>query len=278
MIQTILKQLAPAAALAAAALVSGCDGMNIRFGDSEGVPLSELDMTGAAPTKLVLAGPDEVLVTSGNTLQIDVSGDPEAVEALRFALDEDMLAIHREKDSWSGKGVATVRVTMPDPEDLTLAGSGTIRAQRVASRANVTVAGSGGLEIDEAGPERFEATIAGSGDLEATGEVERLELTIAGSGSARMASLRAERAEVSVAGSGDAEFASDGRVDASIVGSGDVVVRGNAECTASKVGSGTLSCSQTAPRRETASAPAAPDAPDTPQAPETPEAPDPAGN
>ena len=50
MIHRILKGLAPLAALAGAALVTGCDNMNIRIGDGDGVPLAELDMSGAAPT------------------------------------------------------------------------------------------------------------------------------------------------------------------------------------------------------------------------------------
>ncbi len=53
MIHRILKGLAPLAALAGAALVTGCDNMNIHIGDDDGVPLAELDMSGAAPTEPV---------------------------------------------------------------------------------------------------------------------------------------------------------------------------------------------------------------------------------
>ena len=55
MIHRILKGLAPLAALAGAALVTGCDNMNIHIGDGDGVPLAEVEMSGAAPTELVLA-------------------------------------------------------------------------------------------------------------------------------------------------------------------------------------------------------------------------------
>ena len=43
-IHRILKGFAPLAALAGAALLAGCDGMNIKIGDSEGVPLAELHL------------------------------------------------------------------------------------------------------------------------------------------------------------------------------------------------------------------------------------------
>ena len=281
-VQTFFKRLGPVAALAGAALVAGCDGMDIQFGDTEGVPLAELDMTGTAPTELVLAGSDEVIVTRGDRFDIDVSGDDAAVDALRFALSDDSLAVHREKDSWSDKGKATVRVTLPGLTTLVLAGSGDIRADRMDGRADVTVAGSGSVAIDEVDAERFEVTIAGSGDLEASGRAERLELTIAGSGDARLGGVQVNQADVSVVGSGDAEISSDGKVDASIAGSGDITVNGSADCKVSSMGSGSLNCRNAAPRsqrsasetREASSAPLPLEAPEGPRPPESPEAPD----
>ena len=47
MIDRLLKRLVPAAALGLA--VAGCD-LNIDIGDTDGVPLAELDMSGSAPT------------------------------------------------------------------------------------------------------------------------------------------------------------------------------------------------------------------------------------
>ena len=274
-VQTFFKRPAPVAALAGAALVAGCDGMNIQFGDTEGVPLAELDMTGAAPTELVLAGSDEVIVTRGDSFDIDVSGDDAAVDALRFALSDDSLAVHREKDSWSDKSKATVRVTLPGVTTLVLAGSGDIRADRMDGRADVTVAGSGSVAVDEVDAERFEVTIAGSGDLEASGRAERLELTIAGSGDARLGGLQVDRADVSVVGSGDAEISSDSKVDATIAGSGDITANGSADCEVSSMGSGSLNCRNATPRseRSTRDASEAPEAPLPPEAPESPEAP-----
>lgn len=65
MIGRIFKGLAPVFAVVAAAGLSGCDGVNISINDKQGVPLSEIDMTGNTPTELVLAGPDNVIVTQG---------------------------------------------------------------------------------------------------------------------------------------------------------------------------------------------------------------------
>lgn len=253
MIGKLFKGLAPVFAMAAAAGVSGCDG-NISINNDKGVPLAELDMAGKAPTELVLAGPDTVILTEGATLDIDVSGDPEAVEALRFTLDDTTLGIMRKKGDWKGKGKATVRVTMPPLEKLVVAGSGTVEAPRMAGATEVTIAGSGTAHTAQVDSERLEVTIAGSGTYEAAGAAKSLDLTIAGSGSARMAGLKVDEADVTIAGSGDADFASDGTVEASVMGSGDVRVAGTAKCTIKSMGSGTLRCTPTDAAAEPATA------------------------
>ncbi|UYH54533.1 DUF2807 domain-containing protein [Qipengyuania sp. SS22] len=268
-IHRILKGFAPLAALAGAALLAGCDGMNIHVGDSEGVPLAELDMSGPAPTELVLAGPDRVIISEGDELDITVSGDDAAIQALRFSLDDEALGISRENDSWRDNGIATVRVTMPSLTAMVLAGSGDIEAASMSDEADVTIAGSGTAKIVRVEATSLDLTIAGSGDFEAAGSVGELDMTIAGSGRARMAGLQVGNAEISVAGSGDAEFSSDGAVEANIMGSGTITVNGRADCTVSSMGSGKLNCREV---RAADTAPEAPQAPDGPEAPEAPEA------
>ena len=242
MLTRILKGLAPVAALAASTLVAGCDGVNVTIGDSEGVPLAEVDMAGANPSEIVLASPDTIIVNKGDALDIEVSGDQAAVDALRFHLDNDSLAVSREKDSGKDLGTATVRVTMPSLTAMVLAGSGTIEADEMSGPAEATIAGSGSAKVGTIAAEKLEVTIAGSGDFEASGNAQSLEMTIAGTGKGAMGNLQVDTAEVTVAGSGDAEFSSDGTVEANIVGSGTVTVNGSATCEVSSMGSGKLVC------------------------------------
>ena len=242
MIHKILKGLAPVAALAAGALLSGCN-VDMQIGEGKGVPLSELDKSGEAPSEIVLAGPDTVIIGRGDTFDVEVSGDADAVEALRFHREDDTLAISRMKDSGNKIGSATVRVTVPSLTAMVLAGSGTMEAEEMSDSADVTIAGSGTAKVANMAVSKLDMTIAGSGDFEAAGTADRLDMTVAGSGSARMAGLKVDRADITIAGSGDAEFQSDGRVEASIVGSGDVTVRGRATCEVSAMGSGKLRCS-----------------------------------
>lgn len=240
---TFAKAMGPIIAVALAASVAGCDGAKISINGEEGKPLAELDLSGAAPDELVLAGPDEVRVTTGDKLAITVEGDQEAKDQLRFSLKDGSLAIHR-KDKMFGNGgkVAIINVTMPAPREVVMAGSGKITTANLASKATITVAGSGTIESTAVSGESLDLTIAGSGNFRAAGNVKMLDMTIAGSGSAQMDALKTDKADVSIAGSGSATFASDGDVEASIMGSGDVTVKGRARCTVSSMGSGKLVC------------------------------------
>lgn len=274
MIGKLIKGLAPVFAIAAAAAVSGCDG-DIRINDEKGVPLAELDTAGKTPSELVLAGPDTVVVSEGASLAIKVSGDQQAVDALRFTLDDKTLGIMRVKGEWQNRGRATIQVTMPALEKLVVAGSGTVEAPRLAGKSEVTIAGSGTARTAQVAADALHVTIAGSGNYEAAGRAKSLDLTVAGSGSARMNGLEADDVKVTVAGSGDAAFISNGTVKASIMGSGDVRVTGNASCTISAMGSGKLHCNGQAAAPQPPKQPEQPEQPKQPEAPEQPEPPQP---
>ena len=261
MLHKVLKSVAPVFALAMASGLAGCDG-HLSINGKEGVPLAELELEGKSPTHLVVAGPDSVIVTRGDKLAIAVSGDSEAADALRFTLDDDTLGVMR-KSGWKGDGKATVRVTMPGLDHLTLAGSGTVDADRLTGKVETVIAGSGTARLANVEAEKLEVTIAGSGTIEAAGRAAALELTVAGSGAAKMAGLKTDRAEVTIAGSGDASFASDGTVAATVMGSGDVTVTGSAKCTIKSMGSGKLHCT---------AGTAAAGGPETPPAPPAPPA------
>jgi hypothetical protein len=267
---SILKALVPVLAVALAAGVSGCDSGKFTLNGEEGQKLADLDLAGKAPSELVLLGPDEVEVKLGDKLAITVDGDPEAVAAMRFTLNDKSLGILRSDESGSAdQKRAVVHVTMPAPSEVVMAGSGRIRTDTLAPGAKVVIAGSGSIESASVSGGKLEATMPGSGSFRAAGNVDELELTILGSGSAHLDALKTTKAKVTMAGSGGATFASDGEVEATIVGSGTVTVKGRARCKVSAMGSGTLVCETpaTPAREDPPESPAAPDAPDAPQPP-----------
>ena len=241
MLKALLKTILPIAALGIGLATSACGNAHISFGDGEGVPLSELDTSGTTPTALALAGPDKVVVTEGAKLTITVSGDQDAIEALRFNLDDGTLGIMRKKHA-KAPGMATIAVTVPALHEIVLAGSGDITAPSLADKAEVNIGGSGTVAIGRVAADQFDVNIGGSGTLSAAGTAERLEFNVAGSGNLKARGLKVGSAEVNIAGSGGGEFASDGKVRANVLGSGDVTVFGRADCKISAMGSGKLHC------------------------------------
>jgi hypothetical protein len=248
---TFIRAVAPVAAMALAAGLAGCKQANITINDTDGVPLAELDQSGDPPSELILAGPDSVVVTTGKTLKIAVEGDQQAVDALRFTLADGTLGVMRES-GWKDMGgaVATVRVTMPAPEKIVIAGSGGVAAQGMARKAEVVIAGSGRLDLAYADAEELDVNVLGSGTFGAAGKAAKLDLTVAGAGSMEAAGLNVDEAKVAIMGSGDADFASNGTVRAKIMGSGDVTVTGSATCTIEAMGSGKVTCRPAAPAAE----------------------------
>ncbi|MEQ1541243.1 MAG: head GIN domain-containing protein [Novosphingobium sp.] len=239
-----VRAFAPIVGIALAAAVAGCDGATIKLNDEEGKKLSDLDLSGAPPEELVMAGPDEVQVTQGDKLAITVNGDPDAAAKMRFTLKDGTLGILREGKLFDRDGgkVAVVHVTMPAPKGVVMAGSGKIVSATLARTAKVTVAGSGLVETTTLDGDSLELNIAGSGSYRGSGKVTALDLTVAGSGAAALDALRVDTAKVSIAGSGGVAFTSDGEVDATIMGSGEVKVKGRARCKVSSMGSGRLVC------------------------------------
>src|SRR3546814_1011583 len=65
----------------------------------------------------------------------DVCSSDLVVESLRFNLEDGTLGIMREHESWKTNGTATIRVTMPAPQELAMAGSGRIETPAMANRA-----------------------------------------------------------------------------------------------------------------------------------------------
>ena len=64
MIKNIAQRSAPIAALAMGLGLAGCS-YSVDWGEVDGVPLSEFDQSGDAPTEVALAGSDQVVITEG---------------------------------------------------------------------------------------------------------------------------------------------------------------------------------------------------------------------
>lgn len=210
-------------------------GPQVCEGAFDGVPLEELDLTTPPPSHVALCGPVRVEIVDSEVFRVDVEQGPSG-EAVRFALNEERLGVG------GGDSGTLVKIALPAPKKLAVAGSGRLSAERIATDGRVSIAGSGRIEVCAVGGGRVKASIAGSGRLVLDGKADELELSIAGSGSCDAEGLTVGKASVHIAGSGDAIFTCNGEVQANLMGSGNVIVRGGARCSVRSMGSGTVTC------------------------------------
>jgi hypothetical protein len=236
----LLRRMGPALPLLA---LAGCDEPTVSIDGHTGVPLAQLNLTASPAREITLLGPDTVHIVHGDTLSIHVSGDARATGALRFILADGRLGIGRQPDLDVGNGTATVTITAPAVDHLTLAGSGTMSADRLAAKSvGMTIGGSGHMVTAGIDTPQLSVEVLGTGSFTGSGRADALTLTLAGTGEADLAQLKAGSATLDVAGTGSGEISSDGTVTGSIVGTGDVTVHGTAHCTVSVTGTGHITC------------------------------------
>jgi len=165
----------------------------------------------------------DVYISFGKTNSVKVKGTAEQIERLDLKVEKNSLKVKSKKIQgiWNPKKAVEVYITMPNLEEISIAGSGDCFVK-------------GNFDLDD-----LYISIAGSGDVELKGgSIDDLDISIAGSGDVNC-DMIAENADVSIAGSGDVELTVRERLDVSVVGSGDVFYHGNpGKVDVSSLGSG----------------------------------------
>jgi hypothetical protein len=223
--------------------LAGCHDGVVTIDGQSGVPLDKVVIGDQAIHSVALLGPDTVVVVQGDKPAIRVSGDPRITASLRFVLHDGELGVGRKLGETTGDGVATITVTTPLVDHLTMAGSGRMSSDRLNGKSvEVTIGGSGEVKVDAIAAQKLAVEVAGSGRFTGAGHADRLELSIAGTGNADMARLNAGDADINIAGTGNGTLASDGHVTGAVIGTGEVTVRGKAHCDVSVTGTGKVTC------------------------------------
>ena len=193
-------------------------------------------------------GPQDVVVTRGDTYAVRAEGSPEALALLEVVVDDGELTIRPKEQfrfgfDWSRVASATFYVTVPQLEEVSLAGSGDIRIDRIEGESfSGTIAGPGELAIATLEVDEADFRIGGSGNVVAAGTAREARVSIGGSGEVRAGGLLSQTASVSVGGSGNVALTVQDEAQVSIAGSGDVDISGPARCSVSRMGSGNVRC------------------------------------
>ncbi len=155
--------------------------------------------------------------------------------------DGKNLRIHSDKNLRADK--MNIYITMPTVEKLAISGSGSINGKNVfiSDKLNLTISGSGKINMDKIKTEKLEVEIEGSGNIKLlTGEVKQANYTISGSGKIEADKISAQEVVAEIDGSGNIYCSAAENLKANINGSGSVKYKGTPKTKFSVNGSGNV--------------------------------------
>jgi len=212
--------------------------------------------------------PGKLLLRQGNANSVELEGPSDVLSEIETKVEGSRLVIKREgRDwgwNWSGDMKLTVYVTMKDITALSVGGSGDLIAEtKINSRdLDLSVSGSGNVELEATVAGELEADVSGSGKISLKATCNNFNSDVSGSGKVVLTATVKDKANFGISGSGridasgsarevKAALSGSGRVNAEnmevdnceirISGSGDVSIHVNKELDANISGSGSVS-------------------------------------
>ncbi|HJT43819.1 MAG TPA: DUF2807 domain-containing protein [Rhizomicrobium sp.] len=122
----------------------------------------------------------------------------------------------------AGSGDADFNQLTARKAEFGIAGSGTVKAKGTVDELEIGIAGSGRADFNGMTARSASAEIGGSGTVNAKGKIDNVKIDISGSGNADFGQMETRTAEVEISGHGDVHIAPSERAKIEINGSGDV--------------------------------------------------------
>jgi hypothetical protein len=168
-----------------------------------------------------LAGSNNVTIQVGPKQSVLVRADDNLLRLVTTQVHAGTLVIGNT-GNFTAKSPMSVEITVPSLETLTLSGSGTLAA-------------------DDVQMQRLTVTLSGSGVVRASGTATRLDVSVDGSGDVQLGRLVARDVHAVVNTSGRIVVNATNSLDASVRGSGAILYRGNPpHVTKSVTGNGAI--------------------------------------
>lgn len=218
------------------------------------------NVSGDSVRVLHIITPYDVEYSVGDTLTITATGDEKAINNLKVHLDKGVLTLAsytREMDEdgkivLSGRpGTCMIHVTMPSVPTINIDGGSTVTCKDTISvnRFATIVSGSGVLYLSAVNCQQdAEISVQGSGAININNvTAQSVNYYIGGSGSIDAAQSKVVRSSVSIAGSGYISIDNDqcGEIETLIQGSGDIILKGTASDVKTNIqGSGNINTNE----------------------------------
>jgi hypothetical protein len=158
-------------------------------------------------TAVDLAGATNVIVHIGGKQAVVVEADDNLINLVTTGVHDGTLVLGT-KGSFTTERPMTVDVTISTLDAVVLSGSGVVTVEGV-------------------GAEQLTVRVPGSGLLNISGTAERLDVSLAGSGDVQLQDLIARDVAATLSGSGRLQVHATSSLEASVSGTGVIVYSGN---------------------------------------------------
>lgn len=179
--------------------------------------------------RVVLETDATVHIIQGSEYKIELRGQKNVLESIVTEVEGDELHIYSHRCIVEKSGSLNFYITMPDIVVLKTSGSGKIYSPDTLNCTNLelSISGSGDIDICTNVSGTLDATISGSGNIELNGSCNNEHLTISGSGDVKAFYMNASDCHTKISGSGNLKVFVSKSLWVDISGSGNVYYRGN---------------------------------------------------
>ena len=229
-------------AIIAAAAASGCAARD----RVDPGPAASRDFQVGDFKRIESAGSYDVTVRTGARPSVRAEGPQNMLDRLIVEVRGDRLSIRPKKGDyhWGRSEPVRIAVTVPELQEASTAGSGSISVDKVAGeRFKATITGSGDVSLPSVNARAVEIEVAGSGSGKFAGSADQVRYVITGSGEVDASNLKSRDVRLTIAGSGSLAANASGNVSGEVLGSGAARISGGARCSVTKAGSGSVACS-----------------------------------
>ena len=200
----------------------------------------ERDVSGFTGVGFGLAG--NVYVKVGSGYDVTLEGNSNFLEDVETFVRNDKLIIRRQGHFrlFNNERI-NVYITMPELKSLSISGSGKaiVESDLKTDRLDLSVSGSGRIELPSLRADELKCSISGSGDIAINkGKIGKAGLSISGSGSYIGEDAEIDEFDAGISGSGSCSCYVTGSLEASISGSGNVIYSGSPRINVRSSGSG----------------------------------------
>jgi hypothetical protein len=189
--------------------------------------------------------PVTVVLTTGAGASARAEGDQGTLDRMKVDVSGRLLIVSmiRLRSGEKSGGAATLRLSTPMVDRITLTGGGSVAVNRMKGlQGQVSLGGNGDVSISDVQLDRIDVLLAGSGRVTLAGRTGVANIHVNGPGAIAAEPLRARQASIGNEGPGTITLTADVTAKVVTSGSGDISVAGNAACTVDNRGTGRVAC------------------------------------